>query len=66
MTCDSRVPGKPIRTLGTYDFSIAGQDVWHALAVAIVMIRARNFLMHLDKEGELGPEIVDYGSDPDA
>lgn len=66
VTCDSRVPGKPIRTLGTFDFKVVGQDVWHALAVSIAMIRGRNYLMRLDAEGELGPEVVDYGSDPDA
>ena len=66
VTCDSRVAGHPVRTLGTFDFKVIGQDVWHALAVSIAMIRGRNYLMQLDEEGELGPEIVDYGSDPDA
>ena len=66
VTCDSRVPGNPIRTLGTFDFKAIGQDVWHALAVSIAMIRGRNYLMQLDAEGELGPEVVDDGSDPDA
>lgn len=66
VTCDSRVPGNPIRTLGTFDFKVVGQDVWHALAISIAMIRGRNYLMQLDQEGELGPEVVDYGSDPDA
>ena len=66
VTCDSRVPGSPIRTLGTFDFKVIGQDVWHALAISIAMIRGRNYLMQLDAEGEVGPEVVDYGSDPDA
>ena len=66
VTCDCRVAGSPIRTLGTFDFKVIGQDVWHALAVSIAMIRGRNYLMQLDAEGELGPEIVDDGSDPDA
>lgn len=66
VTCDSSVAGHPIRTLGTFDFKVIGQDVWHALAVSIAIIRGRNYLMRLDEEGELGPEIVDYGSDPDA
>ena len=66
VTCDSRVAGHPVRTLGTFDFKVIGQDVWHALAVSIAMIRGRNYLMRLDEEGELGPEVVDYGSDPDA
>ena len=66
VTYDSRVPGNPIRTLGTFDFKVVGQDVWHALAVSIAMIRGRNYLMQLDAEGELGPDVDDYGSDPDA
>ena len=66
VTCDSRVPGSPIRTLGTFDFKVIGQDVWHALAISIAMIRGRNYLMQLDAEGELGPEVVDDDSDPDA
>ena len=66
VTCDGRVPGNPIRTLGTFDFKVVGQDVWHALAVSIAMVRGRNYLMQLDGEGELGPEVVDEGSDPDA
>ena len=66
VTCDSRVAGNPIRTLGTFDFKSIGQDVWHALAVSIAMIRGRNYLMQLDAEGALGPEVVDDDSDPDA
>lgn len=66
VTCDSRLPGNPIRTLGTFDFKVIGQDVWHALAISIAMIQGRNYLMQLDEEGELGPEVVNYGSDPDA
>ena len=66
VTCDCRVGGSPIRTLGTFDFKVIGQDVWNALAVSIAMVRGRNHLMHLDVEGELGPEVVDYCSDPDA
>ena len=66
VTCDCRVAGSPIRTLGTFDFKVIGQDVWNALAVSIAMIRGRDYLMQLDAQGELGAEVVDYGSDPDA
>lgn len=66
VTCDSSVPRKPIRTLHTSDWKVIGQDVWHALAIAIAFIKQRNYLMQLDKEGELGPEIVENESDPDA
>ena len=63
VTCDSSIPKKPIRTLGTFDWKIVGQDVWHALALAITMVSARNFLVQLDEEGGLGEEIEE--SDPD-
>ena len=63
VTCDSSIPRKPIRTLITCDWKITGQGVWHALAVAITMVRARNYLMQLNEEGELGDDIED--SDPD-
>lgn len=66
VTCDSSVPGKPIRTLHTGDWTRVGQEVWHALAVSIALIKQRNYLMQLDKEGELGPEIIEEESDPDA
>ena len=54
---------KPVRTIGTYDWKVVGQDVWHALAVGIVECKARNYLMELDKEGLLGENRVE--SDPD-
>lgn len=66
VTCDTSVPDKPIRTLLTCNWATLGQEVWYALAIAIVMARARNYLMQLDEEGELGPLIVDHGPDPDA
>ena len=54
---------KPVRTIGTYDWNIVGQDVWHALAVGIVECQARAYLMELDREGLLGEDRVE--SDPD-
>ena len=66
VTCDASMPSKPIRTLGTFDWQISGHDVWHSLAVAITIIRARDYLMRLDAEGELGPEGDVMESDPDA
>ena len=65
VTCDASVPDKPIRTMATYDWNKgAGQDVWRAFAVAITVVRARDYLVGLDEEGELGEEIEE--SDPDA
>ncbi|KAK4693719.1 hypothetical protein P7C71_g3729, partial [Lecanoromycetidae sp. Uapishka_2] len=66
VTCDSSVPDKPIRTILTCNWATQGQEVWYTLAVAITLARARNYLMQLDKEGELGPLIIDHGPDPDA
>lgn len=52
--------------MGVWDFRHDGQDVWHAFAVAEFMCCARNYLMELDAEGLLGPEIEDDTEDPDA
>lgn len=60
---DEESVAKPVRTIGTYDWKIEGQDVWHALAVAIVECKARDYLMKLDEEGLLGTDRVE--SDPD-
>ena len=56
--------GKPVRLIGTYNWEIMEQDVWHALAVAIVACKARNCLMELNAEELLGPDRVE--SDRDA
>ena len=66
VTYDASVLGKPIRTLLTTDWRVVGQDVWHALAIAIAFVRQRNYLMQLDKDGLLGSELVEDESDPDA
>lgn len=54
---------KPVRTIGTYDWKIEGQDVWHALAVGIVECKARKYLLELDRARLLGEDRVE--SDPD-
>ena len=66
VTYDAQYPGKAVRSMGNWDFSMYGHDVWHAFAVAIYMICARNYLMDLEEEGLLGPEIVEESDDPDA
>ena len=65
ITYDARYPGKAVRNMGTWDFAQEGQDVWHAFAVAEFMCCARNYLMRLDREGLLGPQMED-SDDPDA
>ena len=65
MTCDASVPNKPISAIATYDWNKGnGQDVWQAFGVAVTVCKARNWLMGLDGEGELGERRVE--SDPDA
>jgi hypothetical protein len=66
VTYDVAMPGQAVRCLGVYNFKKEGQDVWHALAVSILFIRARNYLMELEKEGELGDVIEEDSTDPDA
>ena len=66
VTYDVAKPGQAVRCLGTYNFQKEGQDIWHALAVSIIFIRARDYLMELKKEGELGDEIKDDSTDEDA
>ena len=51
-----RADSRPVRMLGTYDWALIGQDVWHALAVAIVECKARNDLMRMDENGWLRDE----------
>ena len=65
MSYDARIPNKPVRTLETLNFQLDGSDVWQALAISIVCVKARNKLMQLDQEGHIGEDIPD-DSDPDA
>ncbi|KAI4114760.1 MAG: hypothetical protein LQ345_004519 [Seirophora villosa] len=66
VTYDARFPGKPVQSMGHYDFSNGGQDVWHAMAVAIVMVRARDYLLRLKEEEQVGGPLEDGDTDVDA
>lgn len=67
VTHDTVFPEGAVKCLGVFDFQNAGQDVWHALAVSIVFIRARNDLLLLKAEGEYEePEERSPIDDPDA
>ena len=66
VTVDSSIPEKPIRTMHTGNWNVVNQEGWHVMAIAIAFVRQRSFLLQLDAEGELGPEIIDTGDDPDA
>lgn len=54
VTYDVANPDREVKSLALFDFQHHGQDVWHALSIAILMIRARDYLMRLRDEGELG------------
>lgn len=66
VTYDVAKPGQAVRCLGTYNFQKEGQDIWHALAVSIIFIRARDYLMDLREEEELGDEVDGESTDEDA
>lgn len=54
VTYDVANPDREVKSLALFDFQHHGQDVWHALSIAILMVRARDHLMRLRDEGELG------------
>lgn len=66
VTYDARFPGKAVQSMGNYDFSKLEQDVWHAFAAAIVMCRARDYLIELKAEEQVGEELEDGETDVDA
>ena len=59
VTYDSRFPGKQVQSMGSYNFSKLPQDVWHAFAAAIVMVRARDCLIGLMEEEQVGGLLAD-------
>lgn len=66
ITYDAAVPGKAVKNMGVWDLTKDGQDVWHAFAIAIYMICARNYLLNLKQEALLEEEIEEESDDPDA
>lgn len=58
VTYDVANPDREVKSLALFDFQHHGQDVWHALSIAILMVRARDYLMRLRNEGELGLGLV--------
>ena len=66
VTYDASVPGKPLRNMGVWNLADDGQDVWHALAFAIFMVCARNYLLELQRDGEIGEDDGMESDDPDA
>lgn len=66
LTYDVAKPGQSLKCLASFNFQQAGQDVWNALAVSILFIRARDYLIELENEGELGELIHTTVEDLDA
>ncbi|KAL8737549.1 MAG: hypothetical protein Q9181_001563 [Wetmoreana brouardii] len=66
VTYDARFPSKQVQSMGSYDFSNEEQDVWHAFAAAIVFVKARDYLIMLKEEKDLGATLEDGDSDRDA
>jgi len=48
VTYDARKVDSDVRALATFDLGNEGQDVWNALAIAIVVCTVRNFLAEQD------------------
>lgn len=65
LTHDTIHPGEAARFLARCDFQNEDTDGWMALALSVLFIRARNYLMELEEQGELGPEIEHVTDDPD-
>jgi hypothetical protein len=63
VTLDSSNPEAKIRHLAHFDFKERNMNVWHGVALAIIVIVARNYLMSIKDELEADNED---SSDPDA
>ena len=65
VTYDSRFPKKGVQLMNTNNFTDGGEDVWHAFSMAIVMVKARDDLLMMMKDGVSFPEIEEDPYDPD-
>jgi hypothetical protein len=63
VTLDSSNPEAKIRHLAHFDFKEKNVNVWNGIALAIIVIVARNYLMSIKDELEANDED---SSDPDA
>jgi hypothetical protein len=64
VTLDSSDPQAKLRHIAHVDLRDQGHSVWNGLAIAIVAVVARNYLMSI--KDELEEEDEDTSSDPDA
>ncbi|KAL8924594.1 MAG: hypothetical protein Q9172_002628 [Xanthocarpia lactea] len=65
VTYDSRFPKKGVQLMNTNNFTDGGEDVWHAFSMAIVMVKARDDLLMMMKDGVSFPEVEEDPYDPD-
>lgn len=63
VTLDSADPEAKIRHVAHFDFKDKGVNVWNGVAIAIIVIVARNYMMSIKDELELDDQV---SSDPDA
>ncbi|KAA6409275.1 MAG: hypothetical protein FRX48_06828 [Lasallia pustulata] len=65
---DVAVPGQEVRSIATYNLAQPGQDVWNGLAIAILVVSCRNYLMDLaaEEEAERQNGVVAEGEEEDA
>lgn len=63
VTLDSANPEAKIRHVAHFDFKDKGVNVWNGLAIAIIVIVARNYMMSIKDELEADDQV---SSDPDA
>lgn len=63
VTLDSSKPEAKLRHITHFDFKEPKMDVWNGLALAIICVVARNYMMSIKDEFE---EDDDSSSDPDA
>lgn len=63
VTLDSANPEAKIRHLAHFDFKDKDVNVWNGIALAIIIIVARNYLMSIKDELEADDQV---SSDPDA
>ncbi|KAL8996847.1 MAG: hypothetical protein Q9169_003749 [Polycauliona sp. 2 TL-2023] len=66
VTYDSRYPKKGVQLMNTNNFTDGGEDVWHAFSMALVMVKARDDLLLMMKDGVSFLEIEEDSFDPDA
>ena len=64
VTFDSSDPQAKLRHIAHVDLKDEGHHVWNGLAIAIVVVAARNYLMSI--KDELEEETEDSSTDPDA